>query len=60
VLGQALRDLLADPLRREVCAITSVDRVRTRYSWDRVAAEVVRAYPVATGEPHSGVIAKRS
>jgi D-inositol-3-phosphate glycosyltransferase len=46
-LGQALRDLLADPVRREICRITSVDRVRTRFSWDRVAAEVVDAYSKA-------------
>ncbi|MFC0071954.1 glycosyltransferase, partial [Umezawaea endophytica] len=42
-LGQALHDLLADPLRREVCAITGADRARNRFSWERVAAEVVRA-----------------
>jgi len=43
-LGQALRDLLADPTRREICATTSVDRAQTRYSWDRVTTELVAAY----------------
>lgn len=43
-LGQALRDLLADPTRRDIYATTSVDRAQTRYSRDRVTAELVAAY----------------
>jgi glycosyltransferase involved in cell wall biosynthesis len=59
-LGQALRDLLADPVRREICKITSVDRVRTRYSWDRVAAEVVDAYSKALRQSRDKTVSTRA
>ncbi|HEX6340270.1 glycosyltransferase [Umezawaea sp.] len=59
-LGQALRELLADPFRRQICAITSADRARTRYSWDRVAAEVETAYRKVARTAHADTTAKRT
>ncbi|MCS7477900.1 glycosyltransferase [Umezawaea endophytica] len=59
-LGQALRDLIGDPVRRDICAITSVDRARARYSWDRVVTEVVDAYRKASGTPRDTPVAKLS
>ncbi|MET1074509.1 MAG: glycosyltransferase [Umezawaea sp.] len=43
-LGVALRELLADNTRRQMFAIAGVDRIRARYTWDRVAEETVIAY----------------
>jgi glycosyltransferase involved in cell wall biosynthesis len=43
-LGRAVRELLASPVRREVFSITGGERARSRYSWERVAEEVVGAY----------------
>ncbi|MCS7477938.1 glycosyltransferase [Umezawaea endophytica] len=48
-LGRALRHLLDDPTRREFYSATGVDRVRDRYSWDRVTAAVVDTYRLAVG-----------
>jgi D-inositol-3-phosphate glycosyltransferase len=44
VLALALRNLLADPVRREAYGIAGVDRARVRYSWDRVAQETLACY----------------
>jgi len=49
-LGRALRDLLANRLRCQFYSIAGADRVRARYSWDRVAEATVRAYRQATPE----------
>lgn len=43
-LAEALGVLLANPAVRRRLGWAGRDRVRTRYSWDRVAAETVRAY----------------
>ncbi|MEO6087893.1 MAG: glycosyltransferase [Umezawaea sp.] len=43
-LGRALRGLLADPVRRQACALAGIDRARARYGWDRVAADLVSVY----------------
>ncbi|SDM50074.1 Glycosyltransferase involved in cell wall bisynthesis [Allokutzneria albata] len=43
-LAQVLRNLLADPVRRCTLGVAGRDRVECRYSWDRVAAEMVRIY----------------
>jgi glycosyltransferase involved in cell wall biosynthesis len=59
-LSQALRDLLADPVRREVYSISSADRAHTRYSWDRVATEAVSAYRKTVTKPQDHAIARRS
>ncbi|ANN17049.1 glycosyl transferase [Amycolatopsis orientalis] len=43
-LAGALRRLMADASMREAFGVAGGDRVRARYSWDRVAADSVRAY----------------
>lgn len=43
-LGQAIRSVLADPIRRVEYAAAGLDRVRQVYSWDRVAARVFAEY----------------
>ena len=43
-MGTALRRLLADPTRRLSFSRASLDRARSRYSWERVAADTARAY----------------
>ncbi|MFD6067350.1 glycosyltransferase [Amycolatopsis lurida] len=43
-LAGALRRLLNDASARESFGIAGTDRVRARYSWDRVAADTLRAY----------------
>lgn len=50
-LAGALRRLLGDASARESFGIAGTDRVRARYSWDRVAADTLRAYGrVSSGE----------
>jgi len=44
VLAAVLRDLLDDPLRRAEYGAAGADRVRSRYGWDRIAAETLRVY----------------
>ncbi|MFC3897148.1 glycosyltransferase [Lentzea rhizosphaerae] len=43
-LAKVLRGLLGDEVRREEFGVAGRDRVCARYSWDRVAADTVRAY----------------
>lgn len=43
-LAEALRCLLADPGRRGALAAGGRDRAVSRYSWDRVAQDVLRVY----------------
>jgi glycosyltransferase involved in cell wall biosynthesis len=43
-LAETLRDLLANPAARRRLGWAGRDRVRTRYSWDRVATETMRVY----------------
>ncbi|MCP3804395.1 glycosyltransferase [Allokutzneria sp. A3M-2-11 16] len=43
-LAQVLRNLLADPVRRCTLGVAGRDRVECRYSWERVAEEMVRIY----------------
>ncbi|MGW6929281.1 glycosyltransferase [Lentzea sp. NPDC054927] len=40
----ALRELVADSTRREAFGLAAADRVRARYSWDRVVQEAIRVY----------------
>jgi glycosyltransferase involved in cell wall biosynthesis len=47
-LACALRDLLADRTTRDGYGIAGRDRVHSRYSWDRVATDTLRAYGRAT------------
>jgi glycosyltransferase involved in cell wall biosynthesis len=43
-LSAALRELLGDPAWRSALGIAGRDRAVSRYSWDRVAMDVTRAY----------------
>ncbi len=59
LLARRIRHLLASPLQLDAFSIAAVDRARSRYSWDRIGQETVRAYerclphqfPAATDEP---------
>ena len=44
VLARRIRHLLASPLQRDAFSVAAVDRARSRYSWDRIGRETVRAY----------------
>jgi glycosyltransferase involved in cell wall biosynthesis len=50
-LAAAVRGLLKDPVVRMSYASAAVDRVRSRYPWQRTAADVERVYAAVTGEP---------
>ncbi|GAA4250776.1 glycosyltransferase [Dactylosporangium darangshiense] len=51
-LAGALRALLGDEVRRMSFASAAIDRVRSRYTWERTAAELERVYrAVSGGEP---------
>jgi|GEM_PF-181602 glycosyltransferase involved in cell wall biosynthesis len=43
-LARQLHDLLATPMRMAAFGIAAADRARSRYSWDRVAAETAAVY----------------
>jgi glycosyltransferase involved in cell wall biosynthesis len=48
-LAGALRGLLADDVRRMSYASAAVDRVRSRYTWQRTAFDLERVYAALTG-----------
>src|SRR6266545_1448649 len=50
-LAIALRAVLGNPVLRMSYASAAVDRVRSRYPWERTAAEMERVYAAVTGEP---------
>ncbi len=50
-LASALRGVLGNPVLRMSYASAAGDRVRSRYPWDRTAAEMERVYATVTGEP---------
>jgi len=50
-LASALRGILGDEVRRMSYASAAVDRVRSRYTWERTAADIERVYASVTGEP---------
>ncbi|NJC71012.1 glycosyltransferase family 1 protein [Planosporangium thailandense] len=50
-LAAALRSVLGDEVRRMSYASAAVDRVRSRYTWERTAADIERVYASVTGEP---------
>ena len=41
LLAQRIRQLLAHPMLLEAYGVAAADRVRSRYSWDRIAAETL-------------------
>ncbi|GAA3193996.1 glycosyltransferase [Actinocorallia longicatena] len=43
-LARRVRDLLANPVRREALGIAAADRVASRHSWDRIARETASLY----------------
>lgn len=49
LLARRIRSLLTSPLRLEACGIAAADRARSRYSWDRIGRETVRAYEGSLG-----------
>ncbi|MFD5278699.1 glycosyltransferase [Pseudarthrobacter sp. NPDC058362] len=55
-IASALAVLLADPELRSRLGTAGVQRARTRYSWDRVAAETEKAYQLAVAGAPAGAI----
>lgn len=47
LLAQRIRQLLARPMLLEAYGLAAVDRARSRYSWDRIAAEMLTVYDKA-------------
>jgi D-inositol-3-phosphate glycosyltransferase len=48
LLAQRIRQLLAHPMLIEAYGMAAVDRVRSRYSWDRIADETLAVYDRVT------------
>jgi glycosyltransferase involved in cell wall biosynthesis len=48
-LASAMRKLLAEPFWREAYGAAGVDRARSRYSWDRIAAGTLAVYDDVLG-----------
>jgi glycosyltransferase involved in cell wall biosynthesis len=44
VLAQRIRQLLSHPMLIEAYGVAAADRVRSRYSWDRIAGETLAVY----------------
>ena len=43
-LVKRIRDLLSTPMKLTAFGIAAADRARSRYPWERIAAETVAAY----------------
>jgi glycosyltransferase involved in cell wall biosynthesis len=50
LLAQRIRQLLAHPMLIEAYGVAAVDRVRSRYSWDRIANETIAVYDRVIGQ----------
>ncbi|HET6504215.1 MAG TPA: glycosyltransferase [Amycolatopsis sp.] len=50
LLAPTLRRLLDDPALCEAYGVAGMDRARSRYPWDRIAADVLRVYEQALTE----------
>ncbi len=50
LLAQRIRQLLAHPMLIEAYGVAAVDRVRSRYSWDRIAGETLAVYDRVTAQ----------
>ncbi len=50
LLAQRIRQLLAHPMQIEAYGVAAVDRVRSRYSWDRIAGETLAVYDRVTAQ----------
>ncbi len=44
LLAHRIRQLLAHPMLLEAFSAAAADRVRSRYSWDRIAHETIAVY----------------
>ena len=44
LLAQRIRQLLAHPMLLEAYGVAAADRAKSRYSWDRIAAETLAVY----------------
>jgi len=44
LLAQQIRQLLAHPMLLEAYGVAAADRAKSRYSWDRIAAETLAVY----------------
>jgi glycosyltransferase involved in cell wall biosynthesis len=53
-LAAALRNLLADPVRMQSYGVAAADRVRSAFSWDRIAAATLRSYERLLSVPATG------
>ena len=51
LLAKRLRDLLATPMKLTGFGIAAADRARSRYSWERIAAETTAAYERCMAAP---------
>ncbi|HYB18134.1 MAG TPA: glycosyltransferase [Streptosporangiaceae bacterium] len=49
-LAQRIRQLLAHPMLIEAYGVAAADRAKSRYSWDRIAAETLAVYDRATAQ----------
>ena len=50
LLAQRIRQLLARPMLIEAYGVAAVDRVRSRYSWGRIAGETLAIYDRVTAQ----------
>ena len=57
-LAAAIRRLLAEPFWREAYGTAGVDRARSRYSWDRIAAGTLAVYEDVLGRGAAPVAAE--
>lgn len=53
-LATALRELLDDPFRRDGFGVAGLDRVRSRYTWERIAGDVLGVYQDVTRTSDTG------
>ncbi len=49
-VAQRIRQLLAHPMLIEAYGVAAADRARSRYSWDRIAAETLAVYDKALAQ----------
>lgn len=50
-LGQRIRELLAQPVRRGAYGAAAADRASSRYTWERISQETLTAYQHSAGQP---------
>ena len=44
LIAARIRHLLGQRMLRQACSVAAVDRVQSRYSWDRIATETLAVY----------------